>query len=103
MNKVTSDTIYKCPSCEKLFDADKDDNDICLSRGVYCGDCCREQESLKMCREQGCDMCDAIYKAERGRWYKCQCCRELKEDVDEDRVCGDCHKEATIQALMANE
>jgi hypothetical protein len=73
--------------CEKCECDISDDSGIeffyCTSRGdYYCLDCAPEEE---VCDDGGCDMCGP-----KLNWFKCQACSERKEDVDEDRVCGDC-------------
>jgi hypothetical protein len=56
------DNPFKCVSCDGIFDGNNDPEYICLKRGVFCENCWGENESLKNCRENGCEMCQELYE-----------------------------------------
>jgi hypothetical protein len=58
------DDPFRCDSCKAIRDGNNDPQWICLKRGVYCEDCWDENDSLEVCRKNGCEMCDDLYKRE---------------------------------------
>ena len=93
------DDCWKCDGCGGIHnpndEEDEDQGEICLTRGIFCDQCWDSYESLDKCRKKGCAMCERIYEAETVDWWNCQCCSQLKPDVDGDRICGDCYANDT--------
>ena len=103
------DDYYRCVTCDSIFNPDELENHgHCLTRGLYCSDCCDEVEPITVCRqEKDCEFCERLYLKTvtlppevEALFVKCPDCP--RDMLVGEKECGVCwEKEHIIRDIMS--